>query len=217
MQNDSRSFSWPWKWEEILDDLASSDRSKRESAVWHLGDLRDSRSVDVLASLLSDADPLIARTALSALADTGDRRAIQPALEMLNSPDRDWCLNAISSVNKFCISSQDVDAWAAMRAFLPHMLALLDHPDLYIREASLIAIKNLGDERVIPHVGRMVHDVARPVKTQALFALFALRRFGIEAVEGYVGEAKNDEDESTRGLAENLYNIFQMLKAKGEK
>src|SRR5207237_4872149 len=67
---------------ELVDDLTAQDARLRDYAVRALADRRNPAVVPQLLNRLSDDNPVIALRAIGALVAIGDRRAVDPLIEM---------------------------------------------------------------------------------------------------------------------------------------
>lgn len=129
-----------------------------------LGDLRNNGSIESVATMLSNPDVTIRRTAASVLSRFADERITAPLSRALRDDDYIVRVSAVDGLGK----SRD------KQSFGPLMNALLDE-DSVLRSHAAEALGRLGDSRAIEPLTSVLADPNEEVLTSVLEALGQLR------------------------------------------
>ncbi len=117
--------------------LESSDPDERHQAHQELADLKDTRLVAPLISMLGTRSPTIRARVCTTLGNIGDDRALRFLVGCLRDPDKDVRVAACQALDKL----------GDPISIAPLMARLQDgYPE--IRNAALTALQNIGDGRL---------------------------------------------------------------------
>ncbi len=168
--------------------LKSKDKSIRTLVAMALSEAATADVVDPLIKLLEDEDTEVVRAAAAGLGRTGDPRAAQPLFDLLARKPalRQSVLDAISrstsapGVAKLVNQAQAVDLKRSLLTMLAAMhdprvadtfAAFVTHEDADIRQASALALAQLGDARAVEALLKQAEAEDRTTALDALDAL----------------------------------------------
>ncbi len=169
--------------DEVTRALQSPDDDIREEAARALGELQDRRALTPLISALDDQNHYVRREAAKSLGRLGDERAIPALINALKDDDRSGREGAAEGL-----------ADMKEKALGP-LTASLKDPDWHVRMGVLIALRIIGDKRVISDIIEALKDENRFVRREAVKSL---GRIGDERMIVPLTEALKDEDRSVR-------------------
>jgi HEAT repeat protein len=168
------------KLENLIKDLQDTDWHRREAACKELGKIRDENSVPFLIPLLDDNHPPVQQAACDALGDIGDKRAVFPMLERVDSYKRlrrAICrafgkLGDLRAVDVLLVHMNDESPSVRFAAFkslgqlgdlraLDPLIQNLRHDDWHVREAICQALGMLGDKRAVDPIIQKLNDDTR--------------------------------------------------------
>lgn len=130
--------------EELINELQSPNRTKRQMAIWDLGQRGDSRAIQPLVDLMVDSDSQECSLILAAITEIGSRtlkpinRALAISLQNENAEVRK---NALRDVTRI------YDLMFQMSQMLYHTV---EDPDADVRETAQWALRQMNRNRVLP-------------------------------------------------------------------
>jgi HEAT repeat protein len=133
------------------------------SAIEKMGD----RAVDPLIEALGDKEGTVRKFAALLLGRLGDVHAIEPLGMTLYDMHHDVGNASAESLAKFGASAVGV------------LVEALNHPEMWIRIHSVLALSKIKDARVAPILLQMLNDPEREVKKQVIWSLGELKDPGI--------------------------------------
>ncbi|MBD2529816.1 peptidoglycan-binding protein [Nostoc flagelliforme FACHB-838] len=138
--------------DELIQDLRSSDPTKRRKAIWDLGQQGDSRAIQHLVDLIIDADSQESSLILAALAEIGTRtlkpmnRALAISIQDENPQVRQ---NAIRDLTRV------YDMMGQMSQMLRHAL---EDPDAEVQATARYALTQMNRMRGLPEQENLPED-----------------------------------------------------------
>lgn len=148
-----QGYELPTSLEEVLALHASDDVDLRRVAAYELGNFDEPSVIEKLHGSLDDPDKWIRVCSIQALANLGDKTAVEPLCEILNSNDtlyeiRSNALKALAEIG---------DSRA-----LPTLIQLLGSKDAFTRYDAAFALGEIGDPEATSHLMGIVSDDAMP-------------------------------------------------------
>ncbi|MFN6471276.1 MAG: peptidoglycan-binding protein [Nostoc sp. SerVER01] len=138
--------------DELIQDLRSSDPTKRRKAIWDLGQQGDSRAIQPMVDLMIDADSQESSLILAALAEIGARtlkpmnRALAMSMQDENPQVRQ---NAIRDLTRV------YDMMSQMSQILCHAL---EDPDAEVQATARYALSQMNRIRALPEQHNIAED-----------------------------------------------------------
>ncbi|MBW4428627.1 MAG: peptidoglycan-binding protein [Nostoc desertorum CM1-VF14] len=138
--------------DELIQDLRSSDPTKRRKAIWDLGQQGDSRAIQPMVDLMIDADSQESSLILAALAEIGTRtlkpmnRALAISIQDESPQVRQ---NAIRDLTRV------YDMMGQMSQMLRHAL---DDPDAEVQATARYALTQMNRMRGLPEQQSLPED-----------------------------------------------------------
>ncbi|MBE9199317.1 MULTISPECIES: peptidoglycan-binding protein [unclassified Nodularia (in: cyanobacteria)] len=138
--------------DELIQDLRSSDRTKRRKAIWSLGQQGDSRAIQPLVDLMIDADSQQRSLILASLAEI-NARALKPMNRALAISLQDESpqvrQNAIRDLTRV------YDMMTQMSQMLAHAL---EDQDADVQTTAKYALNQMNKMRVLPNQPSLPED-----------------------------------------------------------
>ncbi|HYW21614.1 MAG TPA: peptidoglycan-binding protein [Nodularia sp. (in: cyanobacteria)] len=138
--------------DELIQDLRSSDRTKRRKAIWSLGQQGDSRAIQPLVDLMIDADSQQRSLILASLAEI-NARALKPMNRALAISLQDESpqvrQNAIRDLTRV------YDMMTQMSQMLAHAL---EDQDADVQTTAKYALNQMNKMRVLPNQSSLPED-----------------------------------------------------------
>ena len=138
--------------DELIQDLRSSDPTKRRKAIWDLGQQGDSRAIQPMVDLMIDADSQESSLILAALAEIGIRtlKPMNRGLAMsLQDESPQVRQNAIRDLTRV------YDMMGQMSQMLQHAL---DDPDAEVQATARYALTQMNRMRGLPEQQSLPED-----------------------------------------------------------
>ena len=148
----------------LIKRLSDEDTKVRVAVVSSLRVIGDDRAVMPLIKSLDDPKSNVRNAAAWALTKFPDERAIEPLLKTLKVGDRDLSLAATSAL------AGALDKVAAKRAVDP-LLEVLKSRDPELRQAAIIALGKIEDDRVVTAFTKALGDENSDVRKAAVESL----------------------------------------------
>lgn len=173
--------------------LESSDPDERHQAHQELADLKDTRAVAPLISLLGTHSPAIRASVCITLGSIGDDSALRFLVGCLRDPDKDVRVAACKALDRL----------GDPISIAPLMARLQDgYPE--IRNAALIALQNIGDGRL-----------ARAILNNDIDDLIEIALKGDpRAVEPLLERIKSENNIHLKTIKKALFETYNEFKPK---
>jgi HEAT repeat protein len=162
----------------------------RKNAVEALGEIKDTRALDILIVSMKDENPDIRRNAAEALGKIRDIRAIDALTIALKDKKSSVQQSANAAIQN------TLQQLKANRAIEP-LIALLNHDEPAIRRFAIEALGGIPDPRVPDHLILALKDTNADVRETAAESL---RKTGAPAVEALI-KTLRENDINTRVIA----------------
>lgn len=175
-----------------------------EGAIWALGELRESRSEDLLIKFATSDIPEIRVSAIWALGKLRSIKGLPIILNGLFDKDANVRYESVISLGKI----RDSDS-------IPALLKALDEEsDEEIKVAIIETLVKLNDSSVIPHIIKQLDVPSTNVK---IAAVTAIKKFGaIEAISNLLSLLR-DEDDLIREAVRTVLVLFKHKYLQKEK
>lgn len=184
----------------MLSALQTVDTPARQWGLTALQQWGDSRAFDAVRKCLADANPLISKLAVQALASLQDPRAVDVLIPLLLSPDHGLSMVVIEALGQL----------GDKRAAGP-LIAALGKVSPEAAGAVATALAQIGDVRAIGPLYALSHDVRHPQRIAIICALAVL---GDERVADAVIAALQGTDPAVRQSAADALAALRNPKAK---
>ena len=162
----------------------------RHETIQALTNIRSEKVVEPLIGLLGDPNIDVQRKAVEALGRIGDNQAIDALMKILKRPELRWdAIQALTNIR----SEQVVEL----------LIGLLDDPDIEVQRKAVDALKEIGDNRAIDALVKLINRPNLRYK-----AIRALTNFNIQRVVDSLLVLLDDPDiEMQRKIVDTLGEI----------
>lgn len=192
-----------------------------EAAAHAIIKISDQSSIDVLIQKLDQADPLIRKTAISALVGIG-QASVDPLIQSLSGQNWTVRFAEVEALHQLRWQPDDSTAGIAYRILredwqgcvsvgspaVNHLLTMLSSPSWTMREGVLDALDQIGDGREAVNIAliKLLHDPTLEVRCKALSILGRLG--DARAISPIISHLKNKSWDERRAAAEALVALY---------
>ncbi len=157
--------------------IIPSDKLEWESGIRGEDSVQETRKMAArpLKSLLADLEnPDVAMSTIHALGCKGDPRAVDRLIKEFSDPSPLIWHTAAGAVGQIAKHKEAPDE--IREQIFEKLCALLSHDDPLVRKSAATALSNIGDERAVREIMRLLDDPDESVRATAVFEL-GFRRF----------------------------------------
>ncbi len=173
--------------ESLIEALENEENSQvRFKSAWALGEIHDSRALDVLVrALLEDEDETVREWSAAALESIGDPRAVSELALALKSDSNKGVRHRATLA---------LVAFQASETFLE----LLDEPDVATRQMAIVGLGRLKCQEALEKVGDQIEDEDTELRRRAAWYLGEI---GTSKAKDFLKPALKDESHVVRMAA----------------